>query len=156
VEWISVRRLFAEAGEDVQVFLTGRGVDAENLGSERFKITEMMHDFVDAGGRILACGTCLKLRSREGTALCPVSNMRTMLEIIRQSDKVLTFCRDLAMLMELEGFIRLGAFLAALPSWACRFSNPLLLPHLRHALCLCALHSKETARRWYTSIGALV
>ncbi len=78
-------------GEGVKVFLTGRGVEAEGLDTEAFKVTEQMRAFVAAGGQILACGTCLKLRSREGTALCPLSNMRTMLDIISESDKVLTF-----------------------------------------------------------------
>lgn len=77
-------------GESVKTFLTGRGVEAECIDTEQFKVTEMMKSFVDAGGQVFACGTCLKLRSREGTDLCPVSNMGNMLDIIRESDKVLT------------------------------------------------------------------
>jgi uncharacterized protein involved in oxidation of intracellular sulfur len=78
-------------GESAKVFLTGRGVEAESLDTDAFKVTEQMRAFAAAGGQILACGTCLKLRSREATALCPLSNMRTMLDIISESDKVLTF-----------------------------------------------------------------
>lgn len=78
-------------GEGVKCFLTGRGVEAENLDTDRFKVTEMMRGFVEAGGQVFACGTCLKLRSRDGTELCPLSNMRAMLDIIQESDRVLTF-----------------------------------------------------------------
>ena len=78
-------------GESVKMFLTGRGVEAESLDNERFKVREAMRSFVEAGGQIFACGTCLKLRSKDGTELCPLSNMRTMLDIVAESDKVLTF-----------------------------------------------------------------
>lgn len=78
-------------GMSVKVFLTGRGVEAEGLDTPAHKVTEMMRSFVDAGGAIFTCGTCLKLRSKEGTELCPLSNMKTMLDIIEESDKVLTF-----------------------------------------------------------------
>lgn len=81
----------AKAGEEVTFFLTGRGVEAETLDTEQFKVSEMMRSFTDAGGNILTCGTCLKLRDREGTPLCPVSNMAAMLELIRSADRVLTF-----------------------------------------------------------------
>lgn len=78
-------------GNEVKIFLTGRGVEAEDLDTEQFKLTEMMKVFVESGGRIFACGTCLKLRSKDGTELCPLSNMKTMLDIIEEADKVLTF-----------------------------------------------------------------
>jgi uncharacterized protein involved in oxidation of intracellular sulfur len=78
-------------GRSVKVFLTGGGVEAEELDTQKYNVTEMMKAFVDAGGEIFTCGTCLKLRSKEGTALCPLSNMKTMLDIVEESDKVLTF-----------------------------------------------------------------
>ena len=49
-----------------------------------------MQRFVDAGGKILACGTCLKLRHNEGSELCPVSTMKDLYELIRDADKVVT------------------------------------------------------------------
>lgn len=78
-------------GYTVKVFLTGKGVEAESLDTEQFKVVEMMQAYVDAGGQIFTCGTCLKLRSKDGTALCPLSNMSAMLDIIKDSDKVLSF-----------------------------------------------------------------
>lgn len=78
-------------GNEVKIFLTGRGVEAESIDTEQFNVTEMIKSFVELGGRIFACGTCLKLRSNDGTEFCPLSNMKAMLDIIEESDKVLTF-----------------------------------------------------------------
>jgi uncharacterized protein involved in oxidation of intracellular sulfur len=50
-----------------------------------------MQTFVETGGEILACGTCLKIRQMSGSKTCPVSSMKDLYEIIKQSDKVLTF-----------------------------------------------------------------
>jgi uncharacterized protein involved in oxidation of intracellular sulfur len=46
---------------------------------------------VQAGGKIQACGTCLKLRQSQGTELCPLSTMADLYEIIRDSDRVVSF-----------------------------------------------------------------
>jgi uncharacterized protein involved in oxidation of intracellular sulfur len=50
-----------------------------------------MQAFVDAGGSIAACGTCLALRQSDGTALCPLSTLQDLYELIRDSDRVLSF-----------------------------------------------------------------
>jgi uncharacterized protein involved in oxidation of intracellular sulfur len=50
-----------------------------------------MQAFVDAGGTILACGTCLTLRHSEGTELCPLSTMQDLYDMIRGADKVVSF-----------------------------------------------------------------
>lgn len=78
-------------GDSVKVFLLAKGVDCEKLNTKDFNVTGQMQSFVDAGGKILACGTCLKLRQSEGTALCPISTMKDMYDIVKESDKVLTF-----------------------------------------------------------------
>jgi hypothetical protein len=44
-----------------------------------------------SGGKILACGTCIKSRNQEGTEMCPLNTMKDMYEIIKESDKVVTF-----------------------------------------------------------------
>lgn len=78
-------------GDSVRVFLLAKGVDCEKLNTKDFNVTGQMQTFVDAGGKILACGTCLKLRQSEGTELCPISTMKDMYDIVKESDKVLTF-----------------------------------------------------------------
>ena len=78
-------------GDEVQVFLLGKGVEAESLDTEKFKITEQMTMLTGAGGKILACGTCLKLRQAEGTEMCPISTMKDLHQLVVECDKVLTF-----------------------------------------------------------------
>ena len=78
-------------GDETKVFLLAKGVECESLDTEQFKITEQMRTFVDNGGRILACGTCLKIRQSEGSELCPLSTMNDLYEMVKESDKVVTF-----------------------------------------------------------------
>ena len=58
-------------GDTVSVFLLGMGVDAESLPSDKFDVLGQMRSFTEAGGLILACGTCLKIRQSEGSDICP-------------------------------------------------------------------------------------
>lgn len=78
-------------GDSVKVFLLAKGVDCEKLNTKDFNVTGQMQTFVDAGGKILACGTCLNFRHSKGTELCPISTMKDMYDIVKESDKVLTF-----------------------------------------------------------------
>ena len=54
-------------------------------------VTGMMKSFVESGGQIQACGTCLTLRNSKGTELCPISTLKDMYDIVKGCDKVLTF-----------------------------------------------------------------
>ncbi len=78
-------------GDSVKVFLLAKGVEAEGLDTEKFKVTEQMSAFVDNGGKILACGTCIKIRQASESELCPISTMQDLYEIVRDSDRVVTF-----------------------------------------------------------------
>lgn len=80
-----------QKGDAVKVFLLAKGVESENLSSDKFNISEQMHDFIDAGGEIKACGTCLKLRHQDESDLCPLSTMQDLYDIIEESDKVVSF-----------------------------------------------------------------
>ena len=78
-------------GDNVKAFLLAKGVECESLDNKSFGIIEQMRSFVEKGGRIYACGTCLKIRSSQGSGLCPVSTMKDLYEIIRESDKIVSF-----------------------------------------------------------------
>lgn len=80
-----------ENNDSVKTFLLAKGVECESLDTEKFSITEQMNSFVNKGGEILACGTCLKLRQSEGSELCPLSTMKDLYELVKDSDRVLTF-----------------------------------------------------------------
>ncbi|MDO8264722.1 MAG: DsrE family protein [Gallionella sp.] len=78
-------------GDVVRVFLIAKGVECEAIDSNQFKVTEQMRAFIDGGGKILACGTCLKIRHSAGSDICPISTMSELYEIVQESDKLLTF-----------------------------------------------------------------
>lgn len=78
-------------GDDVAVFFMGPGVDAVEASSQRFDVKAQAEDFRRQGGKLLACGTCLKLREREGSEVCPLSTMKDLYELVRDSDRVVSF-----------------------------------------------------------------
>lgn len=78
-------------GDQVRVFLLGKGVECESLDTDKFKVTEQMQTFVDNSGKTFACGACLKIRQSEGSEICPLSTMKDMYDIINDSDKIVTF-----------------------------------------------------------------
>ncbi len=77
--------------DQVKIFLLAKGVEYESISSEEFNIVKLAQDFVNNGGEILACGTCLKLRQKDGSLLCPISNMPELHRLVKESDKVLAF-----------------------------------------------------------------
>ncbi|WP_160046535.1 DsrE family protein [Natrialba sp. INN-245] len=79
-----------ENGHDVSVFLLGEGVEAEEITDDQFDVRDRMEAFVDAGGDLQACGTCLELRNSEESEYCPMSTMADLLEVVTSSDRVLT------------------------------------------------------------------
>lgn len=78
-------------GDEARVFLIGRGVDYQRGSTVKFDTTAQGADFLRAGGKIFACGTCIKSRSREGSELCPLSTMKDMHDIVKESDRVVSF-----------------------------------------------------------------
>jgi uncharacterized protein involved in oxidation of intracellular sulfur len=75
----------------VTVFLINKGVEAECIQGEKFNVTEQLRSFVESKGEILACGSCLKVRQKEGSEVCPISTMKDLLKLVEESDKLLTF-----------------------------------------------------------------
>jgi sulfur relay (sulfurtransferase) complex TusBCD TusD component (DsrE family) len=80
-----------ENKHSVKVFLLAKGVECQEIEDEKFNVKTMMDDFAAKGGTILACGTCLKMRKKGGTELCPISTMQDLLDLTVESDRVLTF-----------------------------------------------------------------
>ncbi|OIO21849.1 sulfur reduction protein DsrE [Candidatus Micrarchaeota archaeon CG1_02_47_40] len=79
------------ANHEVSVFLLNRGVEIEEIRSEKYKVDEQVASFLGNKGKILACGTCLKSRQKEGSGVCPISTMRDLLKLVEESDRILTF-----------------------------------------------------------------
>jgi len=75
----------------VKVFLINKGVEVECIKDEKFNVAEQTLSFVENKGEILACGSCLKVRQKEGSDVCPISTMKDLLKLVEDSDKILTF-----------------------------------------------------------------
>ncbi len=78
-------------GDDVKVFLVGKSVEYPEKSTTKFPAKNEAEKFVAAGGSILACGTCLKLRNNPGSKICPISSMKDLHAVIRESDRVVSF-----------------------------------------------------------------
>jgi len=77
-------------GDDVKVFLLAKGVESE-VGSEKYNIREQIDKFTFKGGEIYACGTCMESRQIDSRDTCPLSSMKDLYQIVKESDRVLTF-----------------------------------------------------------------
>ncbi len=77
-------------GDTVKTFLLARGVECETIDTDKFKVTEVMQEYVNSGGEIFACGNCLKIRNSEGSEICPLSTMKDLYDLIKDSDKVVS------------------------------------------------------------------
>ncbi|MEK7474176.1 MAG: DsrE family protein [Candidatus Coatesbacteria bacterium] len=80
-----------DKGDYVSVFLLGKGVELDQIEDAKFDAQGQARTFLGKNGKILACGTCLKIRNSGGSELCPVSTMKDLHELVRDSDRVLTF-----------------------------------------------------------------
>jgi len=83
---------FAIAEKDeVKVFFMGKGVEHQKISTEKFNTIKQAEKFLQAGGKIYACGSCIKSREQKGSEMCPISTMKDMYEIVKESDKLVTF-----------------------------------------------------------------
>jgi sulfur relay (sulfurtransferase) complex TusBCD TusD component (DsrE family) len=79
-----------EQGDEVKIFLSGRGVEIDEIEDETFDVKKQAQAVLDAGGEFLACGACLKLRNSEGSEICPLSTLKDHYELVRDSDRLVT------------------------------------------------------------------
>ncbi len=80
-----------QEGDTVSIFLLGKGVEAPTMSSKDYDVIGLMEKLSDAGGKILACGTCLKSRNNEGSELCPVSSLSDLYKIVKTNEIILNF-----------------------------------------------------------------
>lgn len=77
--------------DTVKVFFMGKGVEYQKVSTDKFNTVEQADKILKSGGKLYACGTCIKSREQEGSEMCPISTMKDMYEIVKESDKVVTF-----------------------------------------------------------------
>lgn len=79
-----------EQGDTVRIFLSGRGVEIDQISHPKFDVKDKAQEILDLGGEFLACGTCLKIRNSESSEICPMSTLKDHYEIVRDSDRLVT------------------------------------------------------------------
>ncbi|MBW4360495.1 DsrE family protein [Flavobacterium taihuense] len=78
-------------GDTVSVFLLGKGVELDNLIKTEKDLKEQANTFLDNGGIILGCGTCLESRNNKDPKVCKFSSMGDLYELVRKNKIVMTF-----------------------------------------------------------------
>ncbi len=91
--WNAIRYANFALGQkdEVKIFFMGKGVEYQKIGTDKFNTVEEAEKFMQSGGKIYACGSCIKSREQQGSEMCPISTMKDMYEIVKESDKVVTF-----------------------------------------------------------------
>ncbi|MFA6213799.1 MAG: DsrE family protein [Candidatus Micrarchaeia archaeon] len=74
--------------DDVKVFLMNSGVECL-VDKGKHDVKALSEKFEQAGGKLLACGTCIKSRSMG--EVCDISNMETFYRLVTESDKTIYF-----------------------------------------------------------------
>ena len=81
-----------KANHQVEIFLMNEGSELDTIpDSKDFDVSAIVAEFKKLKGEIYACGTCLRLRGKKESSVCPISTMSDLLKMIESSDKVLVF-----------------------------------------------------------------
>ena len=81
-----------KAGNEVEIFLMSEGSELEDIGDTAdFDVSAKVVEFKSLQGGLYACGSCLKVRGKGESAVCPVATMDDLLAMVERSDKVLVF-----------------------------------------------------------------
>ncbi|MBI5539210.1 MAG: DsrE family protein [Bacteroidia bacterium] len=78
-------------GDTVGIFLLGKGVELDNLVKTENDLKEQTNLFLESGGTILGCGTCLQSRKYNEPQVCKFSSMKDLYELVRKNKIVITF-----------------------------------------------------------------
>ena len=77
--------------DEVKIFFMGKGVEYQKISTDQFNTVKQAENFMQSGGKIYACGSCIKSREQKDSEMCPLSTMKDMYEITKESDRVVTF-----------------------------------------------------------------
>jgi len=78
-------------GDTVNIFLLAKGVEVDKLVEVNKDLKDQVDSFLEKGGTILGCGTCLRSRKNNEPQVCKLSSMADLYELIRKNKIVLTF-----------------------------------------------------------------
>lgn len=78
-------------GDSVSIFLLGKGVELDSMIKTNNDLKEQSDQFLDNGGSMLGCGTCLQSRNNKEPQVCKFSSLADLYELVRKNKIVLTF-----------------------------------------------------------------
>ncbi len=78
-------------GDTVRIFLLGKGVELDSMVKTNTDLKEQTDKFLDNGGSILGCGTCLRNRNNKEPQVCAYSSLADLYALIRKNKITLTF-----------------------------------------------------------------
>jgi sulfur relay (sulfurtransferase) complex TusBCD TusD component (DsrE family) len=78
-------------GDEATIFLINDGVESEYVKFAEFQVDERIKEFVDLGGKMFACKTCLDRRQIDIPRFASIANLAKLREIVDWSDKVVSF-----------------------------------------------------------------
>jgi len=79
------------SGDTVEIFLLGKGVVVDSLAKTNDDIKKQTDIFLNSGGKIQGCGTCLRSRNNLNPQVCTMSSMSDLYDVVRRNKIVLTF-----------------------------------------------------------------
>lgn len=79
-----------DAGHAVETFLLGDGVEAPDVQTDAYNPPGLLRKYLNQGGELVACGTCLDSRHLDADELRPRGTMGDLLSLIESADKVVT------------------------------------------------------------------
>jgi uncharacterized protein involved in oxidation of intracellular sulfur len=78
-------------GHQATVFLLGPAVEIQDIRHEQFNVQRVLQRFTELGGQALSCGTCLRIRNKDASELCPISTMDELVRLTEEADRTLVF-----------------------------------------------------------------
>jgi hypothetical protein len=78
-------------GDTVSIFLLGKGVELDSMVKTDNNLKEQADKFLNNGGSILGCGTCLRSRNNKEPQVCKFSSLADLYQLIRKNKIVITF-----------------------------------------------------------------
>ena len=91
--WNALRlaNLALKKGDEVKIFLLGEAVEYDKGSNEKFNVKQQIDTFLlSKKAKIIACGTCMKLRQQQSTQTCPLGGLEDLYSLVAASDKILT------------------------------------------------------------------
>ena len=78
-------------GDTVTIFLLAKGVELDSMVMKDNNLKDQTEKFLENGGTILGCGTCLRSRTNKTPQVCTFSSLADLYALIRKNRIVLTF-----------------------------------------------------------------